>query len=127
MFKDFKYQRTEEYATWRVLSSFNNLEYYKTALKVLKPYNSGIVFPEQLLGFNGNLYCVRLNTEPKSQIKSVEVYKLAVSRSVSKHNGSLRCIETDDEVIQTENNNLTIYLYNTNYHDPTGCMFITLP
>lgn len=128
MFKNFKEQKTLEYATFRILSSERKLDYYREKFRVLKNYRSGVVFPEQLIGYTGGLYIVDLNYT--SEGCSVRVSRKTFSGLVSRLSPK-ECtpILTDEEMIDIENKYFTITglldgKYTNMFHDNKFFYFI---
>lgn len=60
MFKNFKEIRSESNALCRILSSQHGIAFYRRRFHLLKDYHSGVIFPEQLIGFQGEIFVVHL-------------------------------------------------------------------
>lgn len=104
MFKDFKYQKSMEYATFRLLSSDNNIDQYRTKYDILKNYSSGIVFPEQMIGYSGTIYIIGQSDSTNCQ--SFHVTKKSVSGAWC---ASYK-IKSDAELIALENQGYQILI-----------------
>lgn len=104
MFKDFKYQKTVEYATFRILSSEQRLDEYRWKYDALKNYTSGIVFPEQMIGYSGLIYIVAYSKSP--DLHGFYVSKKQISGAWAGANK----LEDDSEAVSWENKGFTVLL-----------------
>lgn len=109
MFKDFKEQKTREYATFRILSSENFLDAYRKRFSEMKQYSSGIVFPEQLIGFKGGIYIVRIDST------IAEKFVMTSRMDIDGISFNRKPVLSDQEVIEIENNKSPVILGQLGY------------
>lgn len=105
MFTNFKDQKTIEYATFRILTSSKNLDVYRVNHAILKKYASGVVFPEQLIGFKGDLYTVATGQYGDPNCVSVSKTRATGVGSYTKQ------YSTDEQLIAAENSGEDVYLW----------------
>lgn len=109
MFKDFKEQKTREYATFRILSSENFLDAYRKRFSEMKQYSSGVVFPEQLIGFKGGIYIVRIDST------IAEKFVITSRIDIDGISFDEKPVLSDQEAIEIENNKSHIMLGQQRY------------
>lgn len=109
MFKDFKEQKTREYATFRILSSENFLDAYRKRFSEMKQYSSGVVFPEQLIGFKGGIYIVRMDST------IAEKFVITSRIDIDGISFARKPVLSDQEAIEIENNKSLIMLGQQGY------------